>query len=165
MKACICFLLLASGTALGFTARPAVSRLATKPSSIILYDSAVEVKIPSQADAVTLGARDWPQQLKTGSWSERVDNNVLAARYILDGTGSIQVTLYDEAGNMKTARPSSHKLVPGSFVEAMGPATIDWTVDDQMIVLTPGYEQGSLFAAVAALFVVLCGVLISQGGL
>jgi len=135
-----------------------------------LYESCLEVKSPTADEAAQLGARDWPQQVKTGSWSERIDGGTVAVRYILSGTGSIAVTLYsdDDAATPKTKAPSVHKVVPGLLVEAMGPATIDWEVDDtppgEMIVLTPGYEQGSLLAAVAALFVVLCGALIGGVG-
>lgn len=130
-----------------------------------LCESMVEVKVPPEADWVRVrGAREWPQQLKTGSWSERVDSGTLVTRYVLDGTGSLGVTLYTESGQSKNEEPDYHQLVKGSLVEAMGPATLEWQVDDQMLMLTPGYEQGNLFAAVAALFIVLCGVLISGVG-
>ena len=145
------------------------SRTTTTSSSTRLCESMLEVKSPTSDEAARLGARDWPQQVKTGSWSERIDGGTVAVRYILSGTGSIAVTLYsdDDAATPKTEAPSVHKVVPGLLVEAMGPANIDWEVDDtpgEMIVLTPGYEQGSLLAAVAALFVVLCGALIGGVG-
>jgi len=133
-----------------------------------LYESAVEVKCPNQKEAVALGAREWPQQVKSGTWSERIDAGATAARYVLMGTGSLDVTLLDEENNNlpKTDVPTTHKLVPGSLVEAMGPAVLEWTVDEdnneEMVLLTPGYENSSLFAAVGAFFVVLCGVLLSK---
>ena len=130
-----------------------------------LRESAVEVKFPNQEEAVALGAREWPQQVKRGIWSERVDNGVPAARYILDGTGSIDVTLLGDDGmTPKTNIPTTHMLVPGSLVEAMGPASIEWKVDDEMIVLTPGYEQGNLLAVVGATLVVLTALLVSGVG-
>eukprot|EP00978_Attheya_sp_CCMP212_P034608 scaffold145776_cov40-Attheya_sp.AAC.1 len=130
-----------------------------------LRESAVEVKFPNQEEAVALGAREWPQQVKRGIWSERVANGVPAARYVLDGTGSIAVTLLGDDGmTPKTNIPTTHMLVPGSLIEAMGPATIDWNVDEEMIVLTPGYEQGNLLAVVAATLVVLTALLVSGVG-
>ena len=127
-----------------------------------LHESMVEVKRPDEAEWVRVrGAREWPQQVKQGKWSETVDSGKLVARYILDGRGSVAVTLYTNDGASKNKEPVYHELVPGSFLEAMGPATLEWEADDQILLLTPGYEQGSLFAAVAALFVVLCGALIT----
>lgn len=152
---------LLSGSAPHQGARVTPSTTATR-----LYESSVEVKCPNQKEAVALGARQWPQQAKSGTWSERIAAGSTAARYVLMGTGSLDVTLLDEQNNNlpKTDEPTTHKLVPGSLVEAMGPAVLEWTVDDneEMVFLTPGYENFSLFAAVGAIFVVLCGVLVSK---
>lgn len=182
------FLLLCSlPVALGFTLMPSngrtttSARILTTPTkrfplddrlhrnqcavSTRLYESMVEVKMPAEADWVRArGAREWPQQVKSGKWSESIDSGKLATRYVLDGTGSLGVTLYTEEGQSKNEEPVYHRLVKGSLVEAMGPATLEWEVDDQMLILTPGYEQGSLFAIVAALFIVLCGALIGGVG-
>jgi hypothetical protein len=126
----------------------------------------VEVKRPDEAEWVRVrGSREWPQQLRTGSWSERIDSGGLVARYVLDGSGSVGVTLYAEDGrSKKNAEPVYHELRPGSLVEAMGPAMLEWRADEQILLLVPpGSEQGSLLAGVAALIVVLCGALITTG--
>ena len=149
----------------GFTGlHPPVVKPASRTRLSRLYESAVEVKFPNQEEAVSLGARDWPQQLKSGSWTEQIDSGKTAARYVLDGTGTVDVILLQEDGSPKVSEPTPHKLVAGSLIEAVGPAKLSWQVDDEMIVLTPGYEQANLFAAVGSLFIVLCGVLLSGVG-
>jgi len=106
-------------------------------------------------------------QTKMGSWTERFDTGQVAARYILEGAGMVMVTLYENDGfTPKTGIPEEYRVIPGNLVEAMGPCKLEWQADNnaEMVVLTPGYEQGSLLAAVGALFVVICGALIAGVG-
>lgn len=102
-----------------------------------------------------------------GRWTERFDTGQVAARYILEGAGMVMVTLYENDGfTPKVGIPEEYRVVPGNLVEAMGPCMIEWQTDEdaEMVILTPGYEQGSLLAAVGALFVVICGALIAGVG-
>jgi len=133
------------------------------PSSV---DSAVEVKYPNQDEAVALGAREWPPQVRSGKWTDRLEVGAIAARYVLDGRGTIDVTLFDaKTGLPKTSEPTRHNLVPGSLVEAMGPATIEWTsTTPEMIVLSPKFEQAGLLAGVATAIVLLFAALLSGVG-
>lgn len=53
--------------------------------------------------------------------------------------------VYDENGAPKTQVPTEYRLVPGSLVEAMGPAKLEFAMDedvDSMLLLTADYEQG-----------------------
>lgn len=143
-------------------------RVPTRLSDVATTESGFEAKMPTYDEATALGARDWPQQVKMGSWTERFDSpGQVAARYILEGAGMVVVTLFENDGfTPKTELPEEYRVVPGCLVEAMGPCQLEWQTDDnkEMVVLTPGYEQGSLLAAVGALFIVICGALISGVG-
>ena len=127
-----------------------------------LFESMMEVKMPSENEAVSLGIREWPQQLKKGAWSEKVDDGKMSCVYVLDGSASVSVTLLNEAGEPKTDLPSEHVIVPGSLLETMGPAQLEFeATDDEILILTPDYQQGTLLAAAGALFIVVCGALIT----
>ena len=90
----------------------------------------------------------------------------MSCKYVLDGSASVSVTLFDKEGAPKTDMPTEHVVVPGSLVEAMGPAQLDYQVEDgvdSILILTPDYQQGRLLTLVGVLFVVLCGALITGG--
>ena len=123
--------------------------------------------MPLYSEAEALGVRDWPQQVKMGRWTERFDTGQVAARYILEGAGMVMVTLYENDGfTPKTGLAEEYRVIPGNLLEVMGPAELQWRTDGdaEMIVLSPAYEQGSTFAAIGALFIVLCGALIAGVG-
>lgn len=104
-----------------------------------------------------MGARDWPQQFKKSAWSETVADDKTVTRYILSGQGTV---------SSADANVQNRRIGPGSLVEITGPANVEWSVNDgeEMIVLTPGYEEAGLLLGVAGAFVVLCGVLVATGG-
>lgn len=82
-------------------------------------------------------------------------------------TGMVTVTLYTNDGfTPKVEIPEEYRVVPGNLVEVMGPCQLEWQTDEnaEMVVLTPGYEQGSMLAAVGAIFIVICGALIAGVG-
>ena len=104
-----------------------------------------------------MGARDWPQQFKNSAWSETVADDKTVTRYILSGQGTV---------SSADANVQNRRIGPGSLVEITGPANVEWSVNDgeEMIVLTPGYEEAGLLLGVAGAFVVLCGVLVATAG-
>lgn len=58
--------LVAAGSAF-FVSKP---RGSFAPSCMEPLFASVEITNPSQEEATELGIREWPQQLKTGSWTE-----------------------------------------------------------------------------------------------
>lgn len=104
-----------------------------------------------------MGARDWPQQFKNSGWSEIVPEEKVVTRYILSGQGAV---------SSSDANVQNRRIGPGTLVEITGPASVEWSVNDgdEMIVLTPGYEQTGLLLGVGGAFVVLCGVLVATAG-
>lgn len=136
-------------------------------ASDIVTESGFENKMPSYPDAERIGVREWPKQTKMGAWEEKFDAGQVGARYILEGAGMVLVTLYENDGfTPKVTIPEEYRVVPGNLVEVMGPCKLEWQTDEdaEIVILSPGYEQGSLLAAVGALFVVLCGALIAGVG-
>jgi len=122
----------------------------------------MDVTTPTPDEAAALGARDWPQQFKNADWSESVPADKSVTRYILSGRGTVSSSPSDGSGSGNNSR----KIGPGTLIEITGPAQVEWTVakGDDIIVLTPGYEEGGLLLAVAGALVVLCGVLVATAG-
>lgn len=115
----------------------------------------VSVRTPSQEEAEKLGIREWPQQAKSGSFQESCQEGEKLVRYVLDGQGKVEVLDSEESKQISVA--------PGLLLEVSGEATLNWEVtSDEMIVLTPGFEQLGLFAGVAVALVVLLGALIAN---
>eukprot|EP00566_Odontella_aurita_P022405 CAMPEP_0113551314 /NCGR_PEP_ID=MMETSP0015_2-20120614/14458_1 /TAXON_ID=2838 /ORGANISM="Odontella" /LENGTH=139 /DNA_ID=CAMNT_0000452197 /DNA_START=192 /DNA_END=608 /DNA_ORIENTATION=- /assembly_acc=CAM_ASM_000160 len=85
---------------------------------VVLCQSRVEVKSPTPDEAAEMGTRDWPQQLKRGSWSENIGGGKSAVRYVLDGTGTVES--FSDDGQLKS------QVGPGSLVEATGPIVLEW---------------------------------------
>lgn len=136
-------------------------------SDKVLTESGFENKQPSSVEARAMGVLEWPKQTKMGAWTERFDAGKLACRYILEGGGMVVVTLYENDGyTPKVDLPEEYRVVPGCLVEAMGPCKLEWQTDEgqELVILTPGYEEASKFAIVGALFIVLCGALIAGVG-
>lgn len=120
----------------------------------------IQVSTPSQDEAVAMGIREWPQQVKKmGEWSDSSPaNGSTLTRYILEGKGSVRV------------RSSSSEIPvrPGTLVRISNEDDDDitWTVTTpDMIILTPGYEEGGKLAAVVVVLVALLGaIVIGSGG-
>jgi quercetin dioxygenase-like cupin family protein len=74
-------------------------------------------------------------------------------RYVLDGKGT--VTINDD---------QRKNVGPGSLLEVSGPASLVWEASSEMIVLTPGFEEGGKLIGVALALVVMCGALIAGVG-
>ena len=141
--------------------RQAITTTTTTSNKLALQ--AAKFSYPTQDESVELGIREWPQQIKTERiWSEHVKEGKQLVRYILQGSGKVTV-LVD-----RTKEGNDGGLVnefnTGVLVEVDGPAELVWiksdTDDDDIIILTPTYEQSGLFIGAIAGFVVLCGGLI-----
>ena len=121
-----------------------------------LYASSSSFTNPTQEQSVELGIREWPQQTKTQSnWEEEVKDGETSIRYILQGSGDLTID-GEKPKNFST----------GMLIEINGPASLSWTKKgkDDVIILTPGYEQGGLLAGAALTLITLCGVLIAGVG-
>jgi hypothetical protein len=91
--------------------------------------------MPSQEESVELGIREWPQQTKSSSWTDDAKEGQTLVRYILQGSGTVTVNGKD-----------SRRFMTGMLMEVEGPVTLEWEKDDgeDVIILTPGYENGGL---------------------
>jgi hypothetical protein len=108
----------------------------------------------SPNEAVNLGIREWPQQVKRGTFTEDVKEGAVATRYVLEGSATVSTTS-DSAIRI---------LTPGTLLEVTGPTTLQWKVtSDETILLTPGYEEGGKLAAVALGLATLCGAILAGG--
>jgi len=123
--------------------------------------SRIGVSFPSQAKCETLGVREWPQQSKKGSWNEKVDHEESLVRYVLEGTGSLVVRVEGDGGDDKIS------VKPGTLIE-IEPGTpsvqLEWECASncpEMILLTPGFEEGNVFLGAIVGIVVLFGALLS----
>ena len=140
------------------------SRTITITTTIVLRASnnnepAISISTPSSEAAAEMGIREWPQQFKPQGtcWNEETSGNALV-RYVLDGTGSVEIVQQDSVIRKSLVQP-------GTLVEVTGDnLCLTWTADEDMIVLTPGFEQTGLLAGVAlATVVILGGLLVSFG--
>lgn len=84
---------------------------------------------------------------------ETVSEGQTLVRYVLDGKGSLTT---DEGQRVS--------VNPGSLIEVTGPGSMSWETSSEMLVLTPGFEEGGKLAGVALALVVLCGALIAGVG-
>ena len=91
--------------------------------------------MPSQEESVELGIREWPQQTKSSSWTDDAKEGQTLVRYILQGGGTVTVNGKD-----------SRRFMTGMLMEVEGPVTLDWEKDsgEDVIILTPGFENGGL---------------------
>ena len=122
--------------------------------------SRISISVPSQAKCEELGVREWPQQSKKGIWNEAVAPENSLVRYVLEGSGSLEI---NQGGDEATKEIIS--VTPGTLVE-IGAGTpdlqLEWKSEQaEMILLTPGFEEGSVFLGVFAGIVVLFGALLS----
>lgn len=110
--------------------------------------------MPSQEECVQLGIREWPQQTKSSlSWREEIKQGQTLVRYILQGSGTVSVV----DGNF------SRKFYAGTLLEVEGPETLMWERNEgeDVIVLTPGFENGALFAGAIVGFVTMVFALLA----
>ena len=103
-------------------------------------------------EAADMGIRDWPQQAKQGQWTESCGEGQTLVRYILDGKGTVEI-------NDDPPKP----VAPGTLVEVDGEASLTWSAATELIVLTPGFEEGGKLIAVAGLLIVVCGAALLLG--
>ena len=144
---------------LSFTSAFQVAKPFLRPSHPYgLHMADVSIRTPSSDAAAQMGIREWPQQLKKGAWEESSSEGQTLVRYVLDGTGSLEVM------DVESSTTSTTKLSPGTLVEISGEASLSWNSDGDMIILTPGFEEGGTFLAVAAGVVVLFGALLAGVG-
>lgn len=120
-----------------------------------------------------MGVREWPQQVKKGTWTETLSSNdSLLVRYVLEGQGSVDIVVASSSGDdtdddgsatttTTTTTTTTRAVQPGTLLQVTGPATLQWQATTaDMIVLTPGYEQGGLLLAVGGgLVALLAGVI------
>mmetsp|Transcript_23800 Transcript_23800/g.33282 ORF Transcript_23800/g.33282 Transcript_23800/m.33282 type:complete len:180 (+) Transcript_23800:129-668(+) len=126
-----------------------------------LLAASVDVSAPSPEKAAEMGVRDWPQQLRQGEWEEKVESGTTLVRYVLDGKGVVETTTYDDNGS----NSNRISVGPGSLVEVTGEAVMSWKASTgEMIILTPGFEEGGKLAGVALAMIVLCGALVAGIG-
>ena len=142
----------------------------------------VDLQTPSPEEAAALGIREWPQQVKSKgtSWSESVEPDRTVLRYILDGRGTVEIhpplVQEEETTTTRTIRsttssppptPTAVRLVvkvqTGNLIQVQGPVTLHWTAQEEIILLTPGFEEGGLFVSVLVTVLVLFGTLIGMG--
>ena len=124
-----------------------------------MADPSVQVTAPSPDEAAEMGIRDWPQQLKKGVWDEIVAEDRTVIRYVLDGTGSVEII----AGESEATQTA--KVGPGTLVEVTGKASLSWKIDtNEMIILTPGFEEGGTLLAVAVAVIGIFGALLAGVG-
>lgn len=150
----------------------------------------ISTSSPSQVEAENLGIREWPQQVKRGRWSEEgrylhvrtakrrftlerhlnprdfvsdlftvfaAKNGQTLSRYILEGEGIVFIA--DDK-----ARKETKKLRVGTLLEVKGPALLEWeATSPELIVLTPGFEEGGKFLAVAGSLIALTAALVATG--
>merc|ERR1719491_880769 len=137
-------------------------KLANFSLNMAASDASVKVTKPSSDAVAEMGMTEWPQQTKTASFEETSAFGEIMVRYVLAGSGSLDIR--ERATNEAAAivRKRKEKVEPGTLVEVSGEASLTWNVDDEMIILTPGFEEGGKFLAVAAIFIILLGFLFTR---
>ena len=130
----------------------------------------ISITNPSPDDAADMGIRDWPQQVKKGYWEERcTEGEPPLVRYVLDGTGTLDISTssYDTTSMKKT----SQILSPGTLIEISNvdegeSVNLLWQANEgeDMIILTPGFEQGGIFiGAIVAMILTFVALIAGVG--
>ena len=132
------------------------SSRATRERIVMMAD--ISVTTPSPDAAAEIGIRDWPQQAKKGTWDETSAEGQTLVRYVLDGKGTLEIE------DMTDSSKQTTNVAPGTLIEISGGANLSWTSDQEMIILTPGFEEGGTLLIVAAAVVILFGALIAGVG-
>lgn len=101
-----------------------------------------------------MGVREWPQQIKKGSWQEESAAGTELVRYVLEGEGTLTATSADDQ------QTETASIQPGTLIKVEGPAFLEWeSATDDMILLTPNYEQGGILVTVGGgLLLLLVGL-------
>ena len=116
----------------------------------------IRITTPSSEEAVEMGIREWPNQVRQGKWSEFVPSETTVIRYVLEGSGTLEMLDQDQATTQTTS------LVPGTLMEITGTASLQWSCTSKdMILLTPNFEQGGLLVGVVLSIIVLFGALLA----
>ena len=115
----------------------------------------VSITTPSSEAAAQMGIREWPQQLKKGFWDENVGEGQTLIRYVLDGQGVLEIE------DVESGKTKSTDLKPGTLIEVTGDTSLLWKAEGEMIILTPGFEEGGMLLVVACAVVVLFAALIA----
>jgi hypothetical protein len=123
----------------------------------VIVTADIQISTPSPEQAASIGVREWPQQLKSGDWTEQVKDGNTITRYILDGTGTVSISSDDDSTQLSA-------VGPGTLVEVTGWASLQWSTREEIIVLTPGYEEGRLLLTVALTLIAITILLISGVG-
>ena len=124
-------------------------------------DAIVTITNLSPEKAANMGIRDWPQQVRSGYWTEKVKEDQTIVRYILDGNVNLS---YSAPGKKNKEK---QKIVPGTLVEVTGKHNLVWETEgesNEIILLTPTYEEVGKLAVTAILLISLCIALISGLG-
>jgi hypothetical protein len=88
------------------------------------------------------------------SFKKKSSQDGSLVRYILDGTANVQVTTMVDKKQVVVS--------PGNLLEVKGEATLKWQVtSEEMILLTPGFEQTGLFVGVLIGSVLVLAALIA----
>lgn len=136
-----------------------VSLKSTRPSrpASLALSASIQVTTPSPDDAADMGIRDWPQTQRNGAWQEQVTDGQTLVRYVLDGQGKLTIT-----DNSSSSSSTTQAVGPGTLIEVTDDATLDWSGD--LLLLTPGYEQGGLFLGVLATLLVVSVAAVTMAG-
>eukprot|EP00525_Craspedostauros_australis_P007288 CAMPEP_0198124484 /NCGR_PEP_ID=MMETSP1442-20131203/39989_1 /TAXON_ID= /ORGANISM="Craspedostauros australis, Strain CCMP3328" /LENGTH=140 /DNA_ID=CAMNT_0043783883 /DNA_START=138 /DNA_END=560 /DNA_ORIENTATION=- len=122
-------------------------------SSFVIRSTALHacrITQPSPDDAADMGMREWPQQVQSGTWQESCADGDVLTRYVLDGTGTLRVD-----------GEAAQTVAPGTLVEVTDAAQLVWEASsDEMILLTPSFEEGGKLIFVALGLLVLSVALI-----
>mmetsp|Transcript_23091 Transcript_23091/g.32533 ORF Transcript_23091/g.32533 Transcript_23091/m.32533 type:complete len:220 (+) Transcript_23091:54-713(+) len=139
-------------------------------------NDSIDARMISAEEAANMGIRDWPQQTKSmKQWSENVDCGKSLVRYVLQGSGKIVIEVPQEDAEAtttittaSTSTLSEVQMAPGLLINVNGPASLDWIRandnGEDIIILTPGFEEGGALAIVAFGFLALCVALIAGVG-
>ena len=106
---------------------------------------------PSQAEAEAMGIRDWPQTFTSDVYIDECDAG--ARRYVLEGTGSVCIV---DGGEPVP-------IAPNSLVTVDSAATLRWSPDGELILLTPEYKGPNLLPIAAGLVVLTAGLFAIAG--
>ena len=137
----------------------------------------VKVQTPTQEEAEALGIREWSQQarrkgifVEAMTAGDSASTTTTITRYVLEGEGQLTVVSGDYDNDNDNNKPVSVKLSPGTLVEVTATGTggggsdvqLNWDItSNEMIILTPGFEEMGLFIGVLVGLVGLVGALVT----
>ncbi|KAJ1457583.1 hypothetical protein M885DRAFT_515190 [Pelagophyceae sp. CCMP2097] len=117
--------------------------------------NSIRVSNLSPQVAMEKGVRDWPFTTRgPGVFEEMVEAGTV--RYVLEGEATVEYSVF--AGGNSADAPLA--VSPGSLVEVDKECNLRWTAAQDLVVLTPTFEQGGLYFAGLAAVVVVFGALV-----